>query len=452
MPRLDLLFPGFAGKRALAVGVAAAALAIGGAGYFALKGQGPNGDAAAALEKASREAEHEAFTTALQTREAETIEVARGESLALVLSRAGAPWADVNAAVMAVAQVYNPRQLRPGQNVEVYFRTDGEEARLTGLAFRADAAASVTVGRGADGQFWAREFTTPWAMTVTHIKAKINDSLYQSALAAGASEQEVAALSDVFAYDVDFQRDIQPGDEFELLFDRYVDDDGRTIRTDNLRYAALNTRRGPKAYYYFQGPEEKQGSWYDQSGRSARKSLMKTPIDGARLTSGFGMRLHPILGYSKMHRGVDFGAGTGTPIRAAGDGVVVRASYFGSYGNYVRIRHENRYETAYAHMSRFGAGMRAGARVRQGQIIGFVGSTGRATGPHLHYEVLYKNAQVNPVTLKLATGRNLAGRELDMFKQERDRIDAARNGGANTALIASASSPGVSPDLRGGLE
>jgi murein DD-endopeptidase MepM/ murein hydrolase activator NlpD len=317
-----------------------------------------------------------------------------------------------------------------------------------GLAFRAEPGAAVTAGRDLSGNFWAREILTPWSMQTAHVVSKINGSLYQSALAVGATEQEVAAVSNVLSFDVDFQRDLFPGDTFELVFDRYFDEDGRTIRTGDLYFIALQTRRGPKAYYYFKGPNDKDGAWYDKSGHSARKFLMKTPIDGARLTSSFGMRLHPILGYSLMHRGVDFAAGTGTPVRAANNGVVVRAGPFGSYGNYVRLRHGNGYDTAYAHLSRFASGLRAGMSVRQGQVIGYVGATGRATGPHLHYEVMLKNTQVNPMTLKLATGRNLDGGEMAMFGKERDRIDALRALPSGAAPVMASAASG----LRGGLE
>jgi murein DD-endopeptidase MepM/ murein hydrolase activator NlpD len=164
------------------------------------------------------------------------------------------------------------------------------------------------------------------------------------------------------------------------------------------------------------------------------------------------MRMHPILGYSKMHKGVDFAARPGTPIRAAGDGVIVRANWFGTYGNYVRIKHGNSYDTAYAHMARFAPGVRSGARVAQGQVIGYVGTTGNSTGPHLHYEVLHFNDQVNPMKLTFATGRNLDGKTLQAFEGERGRIDALRAGQTSAPLIASASSPAIGADLRGGLE
>lgn len=449
--RLDLLAPYLSWRWLAGLG---AAIAVAVVGLVVLNGGllQPK-DGTAALVEASRLAEHEAFTAALINRQEESLNVARGESLALVLSRANVPWDQIDSAMTAVSGVYNARAIRPGQTVDIYYKPSGEKTLLMGLAFRADPGAAVTVARAPDGSFWAREIVTPWSMQTAHVQTAINGSIYQSALLAGATEKEVAVISNVFAYDVDFQRDVFPGDKFEMLFDRYFDEDGRTIRTGNVYYLALGTRRGVKEYYYYQGPDDRDGAWYDSNGRSARKFLMKTPVDGARLSSSFGMRLHPILGYSRLHKGVDFAAGTGTPVKAAGDGVIERAGGFGTYGNYIRIRHVDRYETAYGHLSRFAAGIRAGASVRQGQVIGYVGATGAATGPHLHYEVLLKNAQINPMSLKLATGRNLSTAELALFDKERMRIDALRAKGTSApSLVAAAAASQVSPDLRGGLE
>jgi len=253
----------------------------------------------------------------------------------------------------------------------------------------------------------------------------VQTSLYDSLIAGGATDREVSAFADVFAYDVDFQRDIHPGDGVELVFERFRDDEGRTVKTGDLLFVSLDVRGESKSFYRFKR-RDGDTDWYDAAGRSARKALMKTPINGARLSSGFGMRRHPILGYSLLHKGTDFAAPPGTPIMAAGDGVIVRAGGFGSYGNYVRIRHSDGYETAYAHMSRFGRGIRPGVSVRQRQIIGYVGTTGRSTGPHLHYEVLLRGQQMNPMNLKGKTGSNLDARDLAAFKEERARVDALR--------------------------
>lgn len=379
-------------------------------------------ETAAVREEAARRAEHLAFTEAYLAHTAREYRVANGETLAGLLTRAGASRAETNAALTSLTGVYDPRRLRPGQAVSLFFN----EAQLTGVAFRSEPGASVTANRTTAGGFAAREVLMPLTFEIARIAAPVETSLYASALELGATDREVAALADAFSYDVDFQRDVRPGDDFELVFERFYDDEGNTVRTGELLFVSLESSRGSRAFYQFLAPGDTRPDWYDADGKSARRFLMRTPINGARLSSGFGMRRHPILGYSRMHRGTDFAAPTGTPILAAGDGTVVRAGPFSSFGNYVRIRHANGYETAYAHMSRFARGLRAGAHVRQGQVIGYVGTTGRSTGPHLHYEVLRRGQQINPVNLRVANGRNLTGRALELFQIERQRIDTLR--------------------------
>ncbi|MGE3928868.1 MAG: peptidoglycan DD-metalloendopeptidase family protein [Hyphomonadaceae bacterium] len=378
-------------------------------------------------EAAARRAEHIAFTEPYFAHEEREVRVGRGETFAGVLTRAGATQGEASAALQSITDVYNPRLLRTGQEISLFFNRRGHEASLTGVAFRSEPGASITANRTAAGGFAARQVLMPLTYEIARIAAPVRTSLYSSAMSLGATDREVAALADAFGYDVDFQRDVQPGDRFELVFERFYDDEGNTVRTGEMLFISLETRQGPRNFYSFQAPGEERPDWYDADGRSARKFLMRTPINGARLSSGFGMRRHPILGYSRMHRGTDFAAPTGTPIMAAGEGTIVRAGPFSSFGNYVRIRHANGYETAYAHLSRFARGMRAGTRVRQGQVIGYVGTTGRSTGPHLHYEVLRRGAQVNPSTLRAQTGRNLEGRALVLFQLERMRIDTLRD-------------------------
>lgn len=377
-------------------------------------------------EQAALRAEHLAFTEPYLAHEAREVRVASGETLASLITRAGATPADASAATASIGSVYDPRRLRPGQSINVFFSRRAGQARLTGIAFRSEPGASVTANRTNSGGFAARQVMMPVTFEIARIAAPVETSLYASALEHGATDREIAALADAFSYDVDFQRDVRPGDHFELVFERYYDDEGNTVRTGDLLFVGLESRRGQRAFYQFLAPGDARPDWYDADGKSARKFLMRTPINGARLSSGFGMRLHPILGYSRMHRGTDFAAPIGTPILAAGDGTIVRASRYGSYGNYVRIRHSNGFETAYAHMSRFARGTQTGASVRQGQVIGYVGTTGRSTGPHLHYEVLRRGQQVNPVNLRVADGRNLDGRALELFQIERERIDTLR--------------------------
>lgn len=377
-------------------------------------------------EAAARRAEHLAFTEAYLRHETREARVGSGETLAGLLVRAGATQAAANAAINSLDGVYDPRRIRPGQSITLFFQRENTGAELTGLAFRSDPGASVLANRITSGGFSAREVMMPTSFENAFISARVETSLYASAQELGATPREIEALADAFSYDVDFQRDVRAGDHFELVFERWYDDEGNTVRTGDLLFVALESRRGPRAFYAFLPPGESRVDWYDGDGKSARRFLMRTPINGARLSSGFGMRRHPILGYSRMHRGTDFAAPTGTPILAAGEGTVVRAGPFSSYGNYVRIRHGDGYETSYAHMSRFARGIRAGARVRQGQVIGYVGTTGRSTGPHLHYEVMRRGSQVNPMTLRVANGRNLTGRALELFHIERQRIDTLR--------------------------
>jgi len=375
-------------------------------------------------EAAAREAEHLAFTDVYLRHETREVRVGSGETLAGLLVRAGASPASAGAAVNSLVSVYDPRRMRPGQQITLSFLREGDRAELTGLAFRSDPGASVLANRVSTGGFAAREVLMPVTFENARIAARVETSLYASATALGATAREIEALADAFSFDVDFQRDVRAGDHFELVFERYYDDEGNTVRTGDLLFVSLESRNGQRAFYAFQAPGESRVDWYDADGKGARRFLMRTPINGARLSSGYGMRRHPILGYSRMHRGTDFAAPTGTPILAAGDGTVVRSGPFGAFGNYVRLRHSDGYETAYAHMSRIA--VRSGARVRQGQVIGYVGSTGRSTGPHLHYEVMRRGQQINPMTLRVANGRNLEGRALELFQAERARIDTLR--------------------------
>ncbi len=223
------------------------------------------------------------------------------------------------------------------------------------------------------------------------VKGEIDGAFIVSARRAGVPRSVAMQMTRTLSYDVDFQRDIHRGDRFAVMFEAEYDDQGEIIRADNLQYVHLQSGKGkPISMYRY------DGKMYHADGRDVRRSLLKTPVDGARISSGFGYRRHPVLGYSAMHKGTDFAAPTGTPVYAAGDGVVQKASRFSSYGNYVKIRHNGTYSTAYAHLSRYGKGIRPGVRVTQGQVIGYVGTTGRSTGPHLHFEVMQGGTQVNP--------------------------------------------------------
>ncbi len=254
----------------------------------------------------------------------------------------------------------------------------------------------------------------------------ISKSLYHSAKKSQIDDEVIVEFARVFGFEIDFQRDIRKNDIFQIVYEQYVDDDGELQKNGKIIYAYMKNDGKEFSLYYFKDKNNRDGYFFPD-GKSVEKALMKTPINGARLSSKFGMRKHPILGYNKMHKGTDFAARRGTPIMASGSGVVERASWFGAYGKYIRIRHNSTYKTAYAHLSKFGRGVKVGKKVRQGQIIGYVGSTGRSTGPHLHYEVLIRNKRVNSQRLKLPSGRILKGIDRENFEVARIKIDVMRS-------------------------
>jgi murein DD-endopeptidase MepM/ murein hydrolase activator NlpD len=289
------------------------------------------------------------------------------------------------------------------------------------LTFAESVERDIAVHRTETG-YKAQAIARPLTRVTAHAAGHIDSSLYVAGVEAGLSQSTLADLIHIFSFDVDFQRDIRRGDQFALMFDEYRDEDGQMAKTGNISVAEM-VLSGQKIRLYRYKAKDGFVDYYSASGQSVRKALLRTPIDGARISSGFGRRRHPILGYTRMHKGLDFAARRGTPIYAAGDGVVDFAGRNGGYGKYVRIRHTGTYKTAYAHMHRYGKGVRTGRRVRQGQIIGYVGSTGRSTGPHLHYEVHKNGRQVNPRSIKLPSGRKLKGRELTAFKMYRVELD-----------------------------
>tara|TARA_B100000886_G_scaffold340252_1_gene308709 strand:- start:3863 stop:5215 length:1353 start_codon:yes stop_codon:yes gene_type:complete len=253
------------------------------------------------------------------------------------------------------------------------------------------------------------------------IKNTINNNLYSAATEAGIEPNIIIEFARIYGFEIDFQRDIRKGDAFEIYYEKYLDDNNIVRDTGKIIYAHMNVNNREINLYNFKDKDE--DGYYDISGKSIVKSLMKTPINGARLSSSFGMRKHPILGFNKMHRGTDFAAPKGTPIMASGSGTITRARWCGGGGNCVKIKHNSIYETIYAHMSKFGSGIKEGRKVKQGQIIGYVGSTGMSTGPHLHYEVVVNGKKVNSQKLKLPSGKVLKNKVREKFELERIKID-----------------------------
>ena len=253
------------------------------------------------------------------------------------------------------------------------------------------------------------------------VKNIIKSNLYSSAIESGVEPNIIVEFARIFGFEVDFQRDIRKGDWFEIMYEKFKDDNNKVRDTGKIIYASMYVNGEEINLYNFKYNSEED--YYDIKGKSITKSLMKTPINGARLSSSFGMRKHPILGYNKMHRGTDFAAPSGTPIMASGSGTVTRARWCGGGGNCVKIKHNSTYETIYAHMKAFAKGIKEGRKVKQGQIIGYVGSTGLSTGPHLHYEVIVNGKKVNSQKLKLPSGKTLKGDERKQFELDRIKID-----------------------------
>ena len=244
----------------------------------------------------------------------------------------------------------------------------------------------------------------------------INDSLYKSAIDANIPPNIIMQFVNLYAFDVDFQREIRNGNKIKIFYEVFLDSKHIIRQTGNIKFTSLTLTKDTYNLYRFTTDDNGKSEYFDSEGKSAVKALMKTPINGAVLSSGYGMRKHPILGYDRIHQGVDFAAPKGTPIMAAGTGFIEKIGMNGGAGNYIRIKHLNGYKTAYGHMSKFASGMKKGTKVTQGQTIGFVGSTGMSTGPHLHYEVIFNNKKINPMKMKLPSGRKLKGKILEDFE------------------------------------
>ena len=253
----------------------------------------------------------------------------------------------------------------------------------------------------------------------------ILQSLYKSATDQNIPPNTIVEFARIYGFQVDFQRDIRKQDKFQIMYEIFVDENKKIIETGEILFANLKLSGQDNSLYFFN--EERSEGHYDKNGKSVQKALMKTPINGARLSSSFGMRKHPIDGFNKMHRGTDFAAPMGTPIMASGNGIIQKASWCGGGGNCVKIRHNSTYETIYAHMSKFSRGIKSGVRVKQGQIIGYVGSTGKSTGPHLHYEVIVNGKKVNSQKLKLPSGKILKGDNRKLFETNKIRLDVLKS-------------------------
>ncbi len=375
--------------------------------------------------------------------------LAQGDTLVGTLTGAGATAADASAAIAALRKVFDPRNLKAGQTFVLTFAqvqqpplhprtyppTNPAEAsaarsvqggskpirHLLSVSFSPSLDHEIDIARAGDGSFTASDQTRKLVARYRRAGGRIDSSLYLAATQAGIPAQVVVQMIHMFSYQVDFQRDIHPGDTFQVLYNSYYTPEGIKAKQGTIAYATMTL--GGKSYtlYRYIDPHG-DVDYLDGQGRSVKSLLMKTPVDGARISSGFGMRFHPILGYTRMHQGVDFAVPVGTPVMAAGAGVIKFAGVERGYGNFLVIRHNQEYTTAYAHLSRFAPGIHVGVRVRQGQIVAYSGNTGLTTGPHLHYEVRIYGKPVNPETIKVAGVVQLHGAALRRFLADKAAI------------------------------
>ena len=314
------------------------------------------------------------------------------------------------------------------ENQQIYFNLDRKDnVKILEFKLEIDKKKDLVLLRDENSKkFISKIVEKNLTKVIIFKEGTIDSSLYNTAVKLGIKPNTIIEFARLYGFQVDFQRDIWKGDSFQIIYEQFENEDGSLIESGDIIYSNLNIQGNDLNLYKF-NLGEKEIDYFDENGKSMRKTLMKTPINGARLSSPFGKRKHPILGFTKMHTGTDFAAPTGTPIMASGDGIVTRAQWCGGGGNCVKIKHNSIYQTVYAHMSKFGRGIKKGVRVKQGQIIGYVGSTGLSTGPHLHYEVIENGKKINSQKLKLPSGKTLKGEQRNEFEVSKIKIDVLKS-------------------------
>ncbi len=310
-------------------------------------------------------------------------------------------------------------------NQRIYLTIDTSNNKIKKFIFQISNKERILLYRNEDIDFNQKIISTKLDKEIIYEENIILQSLYKSATDKKIPANTIIEFARIYGFQVDFQRDIRKKDRFQIMYEIFVDENGKIIETGNILFANLILSGKDNSLYYFD--EEDHVGHYDEDGQSIQKALMKTPINGARLSSPFGMRKHPIDGFNKMHRGTDFAAPTGTPIMASGSGSIKKGGWCGGGGNCIVIRHNSTFQTIYAHMSKFAKGIKRGVRVKQGQIIGYVGSTGKSTGPHLHYEVIVNGKKVNSQTLKLPSGKILKEKERKIFETKKIKLDVLKS-------------------------
>tara|TARA_B100000989_G_scaffold148778_1_gene110915 strand:+ start:260 stop:1552 length:1293 start_codon:yes stop_codon:yes gene_type:complete len=350
--------------------------------------------------------------------------VKEGETFNNILEEYDLSKKDISTINYKISKKVNLNRLNTNQ--KIYFTIDQTDNSVKDFTFQISSKERVILTRDLkEGSFNQEIILTQLKKKIIYSENIILQSLYRSASEKKIPSNIIIELARIYGFQVDFQRDLRKQDRFQIMYEIFTDENKKIIESGNILFANLILSGEDNSLYYFD-KKESQGH-YDKNGKSIQKALMKTPINGARLSSPYGMRKHPIDGFTKMHRGTDFAAPMGTPIMASGSGVVKKAGWCGGGGNCVVIKHNSTYQTIYAHMSKFAKGIRSGVRVKQGQTIGYVGSTGKSTGPHLHYEVLINGKKVNSQTLKLPSGKILKGEERKLFETKKIKLNVLKS-------------------------
>ena len=354
-----------------------------------------------------------------------THKVSKGETFNKILNNYKIPKSEIQKIIKILSKENKLNNLKTNQII-IFTIDQSENNKITNLLFPVSRTKRIQLTRDSISEnFKKKEIVTNLNKKIIFQEGKILKSLYKTAIDLGIQANVIIEFARIYGFQVDFQRDIRKGDNFQIMYEVFEDDEGKIFETGNVIFADLILRNQKNTLYYFD--KKNSAGHYDKNGKSVKKALMKTPINGARLSSSFGMRKHPIDGYNKLHKGTDFAAPLGTPIMASGDGKIIRAKWCGGGGNCIKIKHNSTYSTIYAHMSKFAFGIKNGVRVKQGQIIGYVGSTGKSTGPHLHYEVIKNGKKINSQKLKLPSGKILAGKDRELFEINRIKLDVLKS-------------------------
>ncbi len=373
-----------------------------------------------------------------QQYEQKTVKIRRGDTLGKLLQRAGIEKGIAYKATTSLCKIFNPKHLKPKQKITLNYAVNNGEKEFISITIEPKIGHRITAKKNESNGFSSFEEHDTLKSQLMRFEGKIRSSLLSTAIEKGVPKSVTYNFAKLFSNIVDFQKDIRSGDSFQIMYEQFVDTNGNNVKIGKILFASLVLRNEKIALYRY---ADKKGNsdYYDSNGQSVRKALSRRPISGARITSGYGMRRHPILRYKRMHWGIDYAAPRGTPIYAGGDGVVEHAGRKGAYGKYIKIRHNSTYQTAYAHLRRYAKGIRKNKRVKKGQVIGYVGSTGRSTGPHLHYEILKNGRHVNPLRVKIPCGRKLNRKEMKGFSSARMKITRTYTAMASSSMIANRS-------------